>query len=142
MRNLIAAASLTLLAVTLNAATATANPATTIKDATGASFTGDATAGEKTFRQCAAWHKLEAGKNGIGPSLNGVAGKKSASVAGYSYSGPMKKSGITWNDQALADYLENPRKAVPGTKMTFAGLRKPQDRANVIAYMKKAGGGK
>ena len=75
-------------------------------------------------------------------SLPPIYGLYTGAIAGYSYSGPMKKSGITWNDQALADYLENPRKAVPGTKMTFAGLRKPQDRANVIAYMKKAGGGK
>jgi cytochrome c len=131
-----------LAALMFAAGIATANPATTIKDATGATFSGDATAGEKSFRQCAACHKMEAGKHGIGPSLNGVSGKKAGSMTGYNYSGQMKKSGIVWNDQNLADYLENPRKKVPGTKMTYAGMRKPQDRANVIAYIKKASGGK
>lgn len=136
------ALSLSGLVLASGLAVAAPPTATTIKDATGATFTGDATAGEKTFRQCAACHKIEAGKNGIGPSLNGVAGRKAGTGAGYNYSGPMKNANLIWNDQTLADYLENPRKKVPGTKMTFAGLRKPQDRANVIAYMKKAGGAK
>ena len=129
-----------LVALTMSAALAAAPaPApTVIKDATGATFTGDATAGENTFRQCAACHKIEVGKNGIGPSLHGVAGRKAGSLAGYNFSGPMKNSKLTWDDQTLADYLENPRKKVVGTKMTYAGLRKPQDRANVIAYIKKA----
>ncbi len=129
-----------IVALTLGAAIAAAPaPApTVIKDATGAKFTGDATAGENTFRQCAACHKIEVGKNGIGPSLHGVAGRKAGSLAGYNFSGPMKNSNLTWDDQTLADYLENPRKKVVGTKMTYAGLRKPQDRANVIAYIKKA----
>jgi len=142
MRSASAAIGLSLAGMILATGLAAANPATTIKDATGATFTGDATAGEKTFRQCATCHKMEAGKHGIGPSLNGVSGKKAGSAAGYNYSGQMKKSGIVWNDQNLADYLENPRKKVPGTKMTYAGLRKPQDRANVIAYIKKASGAK
>lgn len=144
MRIVPASLGLSLIGLALATGLAVAAPpaATTIKDATGASFTGDAAAGEKTFRQCAACHKMEAGKHGIGPSLNGVSGKKAGTTAGYTYSGQMKNSGIVWNDQNLADYLENPRKKVQGTKMTFAGLRKPQDRANVIAYIKKAGGGK
>jgi cytochrome c len=142
MRSVSAAIGLSLAGMILTTGLAAANPATTIKDATGATFTGDATAGEKTFRQCITCHKMEAGKHGIGPSLNGVIGKKAGSMAGYNYSGPMKKSALIWNDQNLADYLENPRKKVPGTKMTYAGLRKPQDRANVIAYIKKAGGTK
>lgn len=142
MRSLITTTCLSLVGVMLVAGLAAANPATTIKDATGATFTGDAAAGERTFRNCAACHKMEPGKHGIGPSLHGIAGKKAGSVAGYNASGQMKKSGLVWNDQNLADYLENPRKKVPGTKMTYAGLRKPQDRANVIAYIKKASGTK
>lgn len=129
-----------IVALALGAATA-APPApkpTTIKDSTGATFTGDATAGEKANRQCVACHKIEVGKNGIGPSLHGVVGRKAGSLAGYNFSGPMKKSGLTWNEQTLSEYLENPRKKIPGTKMTYAGMRKPQDRANVIAYIKKA----
>ncbi len=142
MRNFPTALGVTaaLVALTMGAALAAAPvPApTVIKDATGATFTGDATAGESTFRQCAACHKIEVGKNGIGPSLHGVSGRKAGTVPGYNFSGPMKNSKLTWDDQTLADYLENPRKKVVGTKMTYAGLRKPQDRANVIAYIKKA----
>ena len=142
MRSLFAVVGLSLAGMILSADVATANPATTIKDASGATFTGDAAAGEKAFRNCAACHKMEPGKHGIGPSLHGITGKKAGTVAGYNASGQMKKSGLIWNDQNLADYLENPRKKVPGTKMTYAGMRKPQDRANVIAYIKKASGGK
>ena len=138
----IAKTALSLAGIILATGLAGANPATTIKDATGATFTGDAAAGEKTFRQCAACHKMEPGKHGIGPSLHGVPGKTSGNVAGYNASAQMKKAALVWNDQNLADYLENPRKKVPGTKMTYAGLRKPQDRANVIAYIKKASGAK
>ena len=133
-----ATAALVALSIGAALAAAPAPAPTVIKDATGAKFTGDATAGEATFRQCAACHKIEVGKNGIGPSLHGVAGRKAGSLAGYNFSGPMKNSNLTWDDQTLADYLENPRKKVAGTKMTYAGLRKPQDRANVIAYIKKA----
>jgi len=133
-------ASAVIVALTMGAAHA-APPApapTVIKDATGAKFTGDATAGEKAYRTCVACHKIEVGKNGIGPSLHGVSGRKAGSLAGYNFSGPMKNSKLTWDDQTFSDYLENPRKKIPGTKMTYAGMRKPQDRANVIAYIKKA----
>ena len=113
-------------------------PGVTVKDAAGTSYTGDATAGERTFRQCATCHKLEAGKQAIGPSLFGVIGRKAGTLAGYTYSGPMKNSGLTWTEQTLFDFLENPRGKIAGTKMTFGGLKKPQDRANVIAFIKKA----
>jgi cytochrome c len=141
MRNLfvavgIGAATLTLA---LNAAYAAAPAAVVIKDATGASFTGDATPGERTFAQCKTCHSVQAGENRIGPSLFGVIGRKAGIAPNYNYSGAMKNSGLTWTEQTLADYLENPRKKVTGTKMTFAGLSKPQDRANVIAYLKKVG---
>jgi cytochrome c len=142
MRNLIVAvgigaATLTLALNAAFAAVPAAPAAVVIKDATGASFTGDATAGERTFAQCKTCHKDEAGKNGIGPSLYGVIGHKAGIAPNYNYSGAMKNSGLTWTEQTLADYLENPRKKVAGTKMTYAGLQKPQDRANVIAYLKK-----
>lgn len=135
----IGAATMALAIGAAFAAAPAAPAAVVIKDATGASFTGDATAGERTFAQCRACHKVEADKNGIGPSLFGVVGRKAGTATGYNYSGAMKNSGLTWTEQTLADYLENPRKKVPGTKMTYAGLSKPQDRANVIAYLKKAG---
>lgn len=99
---------------------------------------GDAAAGEKTFRQCGACHAVGAGaKNKVGPELNGVIGRKPGSIEGFSYSAAMKTYGEShvWDAATLAVYLENPRKVVTGTKMAFAGLRKPEDRANVIAYL-------
>lgn len=134
----IGAATMALAVGVAFAAAPAAPAAVVIKDSAGASFTGDATAGERTFAQCKACHKIEAGKNGIGPSLHGIVGRKAGSLTDYNYSGAMKNSGLTWNEQTLADYLENPRKKVQGTKMTFAGLAKAQDRANVVAYLKNA----
>lgn len=101
-----------------------------------ASLTGDAAHGEKVFTQCKACHVAEKGVNRIGPSLWGVVGRPAGSIAGYKYSDANKNSGITWTDNELFAYLEAPRKVVPGTKMSFAGLRQPQDRADVIAYLK------
>ena len=72
----------------------------------------------------------------MGPVLNGLFGRKSGSVEGYNYSDANKNSGLTWDEATLTDYLKNPRAKVPGTKMTFAGLKKDEDIANVIAYLK------
>ena len=101
-----------------------------------ASLTGDAAAGEKTFAQCKACHQVEAGKNGVGPSLAGIVGRTAGQVAGFNYSAANKGSSVTWSEETLFEYLEAPQKFMPGTKMAFAGLKKPQDRANVIAYLK------
>jgi cytochrome c len=101
-----------------------------------ASLTGDAAAGEKTFAQCKACHQAVEGKNGVGPSLWGIVGRKAGQIAGFSYSTANKNSGIVWTEEKMFEYLEAPQKVVPGTKMAFAGLKKPQDRANVIAYLK------
>lgn len=99
--------------------------------------TGDPVAGKKVFTQCMACHVVQAGVNRVGPSLHGVIGRKAGSVEGFGYSSANKNSGITWTEQQLFTYLENPRGVVPGTSMAFAGLRKPEDRANVIAYIKQ-----
>ena len=98
---------------------------------------GDATRGQTLFAQCKICHSLEAGKNGLGPSLKGITGKKSAGTAGFNYSNAMKASGLTWKAAVLSEFLTAPMKKVPGTKMAFAGLSKPQDRADVIAYLAK-----
>ncbi len=101
-----------------------------------ASLTGDPVHGEKVFTQCKTCHVAEKAVNRIGPSLWGVVGRPAGSVAGYAYSQANKNSGLTWTDQQVFTYLEAPQKVVPGTKMTFRGLKNPQDRADVIAYLK------
>lgn len=98
----------------------------------------DAAQGELVFKHnCAICHTVEPGKNKIGPSLAGVVGRKAGSAPGYSYSDANKNSGITWSDAELDKYLTDPRGVVPGTKMLFAGLKNPDDRKNVIAYLKQ-----
>ena len=101
-----------------------------------ASLTGDAVHGKQIFIQCQACHSIEAGKNMIGPSLAGVVGRPAGSIAGFAYSNANKSSGITWSAEKLFQYLEKPQRVVPGTKMSFPGLPKAQDRADVIAYLK------
>jgi len=103
---------------------------------TYASLTGDAAKGEKVFAQCKACHVAEEGKNRVGPSLWAVVGRKSGSIAGFNYSKANKESGVTWSEDVLFTYLEAPAKFMPGTRMAFGGLKNPQDRADVIAYLK------
>jgi cytochrome c2 len=102
-----------------------------------AALRGDAVHGAVVFNQCKACHSLDAGKNGVGPTLKGIVGSKAADVPGYSFSPAMKSSGLTWTPQVLSDYLTAPMKKVPGTKMPFAGLPNAKDRDDVIAYLAK-----
>ncbi len=118
-----------------DATVATAAPAAATPVAY-ASLTGDPVAGEKTFAQCKACHQAVEGKNGVGPSLWGIVGRTAGQIPGFSYSAANKGSGIVWKEETMFEYLEAPQKFMPGTKMAFAGLKKPQDRANVIAYLK------
>ncbi|MGB3178705.1 MAG: cytochrome c family protein [Albidovulum sp.] len=99
----------------------------------------DASAGEKAFGKCKACHKLD-GNNGTGPHLDGVVNRSVASVAGFGYSDAMAALGGEWTPEVLDSFLENPKGALPGTKMTFAGLKKPEDRVNLIAYLQSIGG--
>ncbi len=99
-----------------------------------ASFTGDAKSGEQVFVACKTCHAID--KNMIGPMLKGVVGRKAGSIAGYTYSAANKNSGITWTPEKLFQYLEAPQRVVPGTKMTYPGLKDAQKRADVIAYLK------
>lgn len=96
---------------------------------------GDPVAGKAVFAKCAICHRVEPGKNFLGPSLFGVVGRKSATEPGFSYSAAMKNADKTWNPATLDVYLTNPKALVPGTKMIFPGLPKAEDRANVIAYL-------
>jgi cytochrome c len=96
---------------------------------------GDPALGQNSFKVCAACHSVKAGENKIGPSLHGVVGRPSHSIEGFSYSEPMKAYNVTWDAATLDHYLANPRGVVPGTKMIFVGLKKDDERANVIAYL-------
>jgi cytochrome c len=123
-------------------ASATAAPAAgavaiDVVDASGTKLMGDPVHGAAIFKQCVTCHTLEPGVNKIGPTLHGIIGRPAGSVEGYNYSEANKNSGIVWSEQKMFEYLENPRGVVPGTKMSFAGLKKPQDRADVIAYIQE-----
>jgi cytochrome c len=100
---------------------------------------GDAAAGEGLFRACQACHKVD-GTNGTGPHLDGVVGRQVASVGDFAYSDAMSgHSDETWTPEHIFQFLENPKGLIPGTKMTYAGMRKPEDRANLIAYLSSLG---
>ena len=99
---------------------------------------GDAVKGEKVFRKCKACHVADAEKNRVGPHLVGLFGRTSGSIEGYKYSKAMKEAAISWDEETVSAYLENPRGYVKGTKMAFGGLKKKQDRADVVAYLKQA----
>ncbi len=100
---------------------------------------GDAAKGEKVFRKCKSCHVADAKKNRVGPYLLGVVGRKAATAEGYNYSSAMKAKGdegLVWDEKTLDAFLTKPRDYVPGTKMTFGGLPKEDDRQDVIAYLK------
>jgi cytochrome c len=101
---------------------------------------GDPAKGMQIFKKCQVCHSIDAGVNKIGPSLHAVVGRKAGTLPGYNYTDAMKNSGFTWDEATLDKYLINPRKVVPGTRMVFVGLPKEQDRLDVIAYLKQAGG--
>jgi cytochrome c len=103
----------------------------------GTARADDADAGKKVFNQCRACHVLDQTTNRVGPHLGGVFGRKAGSVEGFSYSDAMKNSGITWDEESLAKYLKDPKGAVPGNKMAFAGVKKDDDLKNLIAYLKE-----
>ena len=98
-------------------------------------MTTDANAGERVFALCRSCHVLDEGVNRVGPSLYNIVGRKSGSVAGFNYSDANKNSGVTWTTDVLFEYLEDPKGFMPGTKMAFPGIKNPQDRANLIAYL-------
>ena len=100
-----------------------------------ASFSGSATEGEKVFMACRSCHSTDPARAMHGPVLRGLVGRKAGQIAGYRYSDANKNSGITWTDEKLFQFLENPQRVVPGTKMLYIGIKDPQQRADLIAYL-------
>jgi cytochrome c len=97
----------------------------------------DAEAGKAVFGQCRACHAVgETAKNGVGPVLNGLFGRKSGTVAGYNYSEANKNSGKVWDEATFTAYIKDPKGQMPGTKMVYAGLKDEARIANLIAYLK------
>ena len=97
---------------------------------------GDAANGAKVFKtQCGACHRAEIGKNLIGPSMFEIVGLKSSSVAGFKYSAANQAANLVWDTATLDKYLINPRETVPGTTMTYAGLKNETQRADLISYL-------
>ena len=105
----------------------------------------DAAKGELVFKQCLVCHSIGPGaKNKVGPVLNGLFGRKSGTVEGFSYSEANKNSGITWNEDVFRVYIKDPKAKIPGTKMIFAGVKDDQQVSDLIAFIKqfKADGSK
>lgn len=96
--------------------------------------------GEKAFGKCKACHKVEDGANSTGPFLYGVVGRDVDAVAGFSYSGALSAVADVWTPENLFAFLENPKGFAPGTTMAFSGMKKPQDRANLIMYLDQLDG--
>ena len=111
--------------------------------AANAAAAGDVAAGKAVFGKCAACHVADATTNKLGPHLADVIGCTAASLPDYNYSKAMKDAGaagLKWDETTLAEFLAAPRKKVPGTKMAFVGLKKPEEIDNLIAFLGSLGG--
>ncbi|WP_073328032.1 c-type cytochrome [Wenxinia saemankumensis] len=114
--------------------TASAEPEEEI-DVAAVLASGDAASGEGLFRNCRSCHAVAPGENMTGPTLHGVVGRGIDTVPDYAYSGALEQLGDVWSPEVLFAFLEDPRGTAPGTKMTYAGMRDPQDRADLIAWL-------
>jgi cytochrome c len=94
--------------------------------------------GADVFKKCRACHQVGPdAKNAVGPMLNGLFGRKAGTIEGFTYSDANKNSGITWDDATFANYIKDPRAAMPGNKMAFAGLKDPEDIKDLTAFLKQ-----
>jgi cytochrome c len=104
--------------------------------ASSAALAQDVVAGKTSFNKCMACHAVgEGAKNKVGPVLNGLSGRKSGTVEGYSYTEANKNSGITWDEATFKDYIKDPKAKIPGTKMVFAGIKNEQEASDLWAFL-------
>ena len=100
----------------------------------------DVAAGERSWNKCRACHQIgETAKNGVGPHLNGLFGRHTGEVEGYSYSAANKSANLTWDEAVFAEYIRDPRAKIPGTKMVFAGIKNEKEIADLTAFLKQFG---
>jgi len=104
----------------------------------------DAAAGQRVFNQCRACHTIDqGGRNGVGPNLHGLIGRRAGSVDGFRYSPSMREKaegGLVWNEENLRAYIRDPKAVVPAGSMSFVGLRNDQQMNDLIAYLRQAAG--
>jgi cytochrome c len=104
----------------------------------GVAVAQDVQKGETSFKKCLACHAIGPGaKNKIGPELNGLDGRKAGTVPNYNYSDANKNSGIVWDEATFNEYIKDPRAKIPGTKMTFPGIKNEQEMNDLWAYLKQ-----
>lgn len=103
-------------------------------------FAQDLEAGQKSFNKCRACHQIgETAKNGVGPQLNGIFERTAGDAEGYSYSEANKKSGVKWSKETFATYIRDPKAAMPGNKMAFAGIKDDKEIENLTAFLAQYG---
>ena len=96
----------------------------------------DLAAGKSSFNKCLACHAIgEGAKNKVGPQLNGLDGRKSGTAPDYNYSDANKNSGITWNEASFKEYIKDPKAKIPGTKMSFAGIKSENEINDLWAFI-------
>jgi cytochrome c len=104
----------------------------------GSTSAQDLVAGENSFKKCLPCHSVGAdAKNKVGPVLNGLDGRKSGTIEGYTYTEANKNSGISWNEDVFREYIKDPRAKIPGTKMVFAGIKNENEITSLWAYLKQ-----
>ena len=105
-----------------------------------AASAADAEAGKTVFNKCKACHQVgEGAKNAVGPNLNGIIGRKAGTVEGFNYSEANKASGFIWDKATFLNYIKDPRAAMPGNKMAFAGIKDEQDALDLFVYLEQVG---